>query len=277
MVSSPCQRQAQSFRVGARIVSAARLTRTLRISTTDIDEVGGVMSDAVPLAGVRGGTGPGADEPARVSVRESVFQSLKALLMDHDLEPGTRLSIDGLARQFDVSQTPVREALARCESEGLVVRRPNAGYLVAPLLDKGALDDLYDVRLLLEPPAAARAARYATGGEVAAMRKVFQQMTPPLRGDTYQAYRGFAELDAAFHNAIAEAGRNPLIADTLRRFRAHTHGYRLYFHHGIAGQTAGEHLAVLAAIGQKDADAAAAAMRAHLEMSRSRLKSAYQA
>lgn len=233
------------------------------------------MSEAVPLSGVsaRGG----GDEPARLGVRESVFQALKALLMDHDLEAGTRLSIDGLARQLDVSQTPVREALARCESEGLVVRRQNAGYLVAPLLDEAALDDLYDIRLLLEPPAAARAARNATAAEVDAMRGTLDQMTPPLRGDTYQVYRGFAELDAVFHNAIAEASRSPLMADTLRRFRAHTHGYRLYFRHGIAGHAVGEHEAVLAAIRRQDADAAAAAMHAHLEASRSRLKSAYEA
>ncbi|ADI04435.1 transcriptional regulator, GntR family protein [Streptomyces bingchenggensis BCW-1] len=97
----------------------------------------------------------------KISVREWVFQALMTLLMDHDLEPGTKLSIAGLARQLDVSQTPVREALARCESEGLVVRRPNAGYLVAPLLGRTGLDDLYDIRLLLEP-AAAENARHGT-------------------------------------------------------------------------------------------------------------------
>jgi len=79
-------------------------------------------------------------------------------------------------------QLLVREALARCESEGLVVRRPNTGYLVAPLLDRAALDDLYDVRLLLEPSAAARAARYATTAEVSAMRGSLEQMMSPLVG-----------------------------------------------------------------------------------------------
>ncbi|MCO6007989.1 GntR family transcriptional regulator [Actinoallomurus purpureus] len=234
------------------------------------------MSEPVPSGGAEFRADAGTAGPAKVSVRESVFQSLKALLMDHDLEPGARLSIDGLARQLEVSQTPVREALARCESEGLVVRRPNAGYLVASLLDQAGLDDLYDVRLLLEPAAAARAADHATPAEVAEMRHTLDQMTPALRGDTYQAYRGFAELDAAFHNAIAQASRSPLIADTLRRFRAHTHGYRLFFRHGIAGHAVDEHRAVLAAIERGDPEAAAAAMRDHLETSRSRLKSAYR-
>ncbi|WP_345430981.1 GntR family transcriptional regulator [Actinoallomurus vinaceus] len=235
-----------------------------------------MMSEPAPSGHADGGADPGAAEPAKVSVRESVFQALKTLLMDHDLEPGARLSIDGLARRLEVSQTPVREALARCESEGLVVRRPNAGYLVAPLLDQEGLDDLYDVRLLLEPAAAARAARHATPDEVAEMRRTVEEMAPTLHGDTYEAYRGFAELDAEFHNAIAQASRSPLIADTLRRFRAHTHSYRLYFRHGIAGPAIEEHRVVLAAIERKDPEAAKAAMRDHLESSRSRLQSAYR-
>jgi DNA-binding GntR family transcriptional regulator len=241
-----------------------------------IVEKGGAMSEPAPSGRADAGTDPGAAGPAKVNVRESVFQTLKTLLMDHDLEPGTRLSIDGLARRLEVSQTPVREALARCESEGLVVRRPNAGYLVAPLLDQAGLDDLYDVRLLIEPAAAARAARHATPAEVTEMHRLIEQMTPTLGGDTYEAYRGFAELDAAFHDAIAQASRSPLIADTLRRFRAHTHSYRLYFRQGIAGHAVDEHREVLAAIERRDPDAAAAAMRGHLETSRSRLKSAYQ-
>ncbi|MEU5023647.1 GntR family transcriptional regulator [Streptomyces milbemycinicus] len=230
------------------------------------------MSEPMRLTVAAATNSSGSRGSVKSNVRESVFQALMTLLMDHDLEPGTKLSIAGLARQLDVSQTPVREALARCESEGLVVRRPNAGYLVAPLLDRTALDDLYDIRLLLEPAAAERAARYATEAELADMHRTLEQMRPPLRGDTYEAYRGFAELDAAFHNAIAEASRSPLIADTLRRFRAHTHSYRLYFRHSIAGEAVVEHQAVLDAIRAKDPEAAARAMRDHLEASRSRLR-----
>ncbi|MGW3462470.1 GntR family transcriptional regulator, partial [Streptomyces olivaceoviridis] len=158
---------------------------------------------------------------------------------------------------------------------GLVVRRPNVGYLAAPLLDQAGLNDLYDIRLLLEPAAAERAARYAIAAELTDMHRTLERMRPPLRGDTYEAYRDFAELDAAFHNAIAEASRSPLMADTLRRFRAHTHGYRLYFRQSIAGQAVDEHRAVLDAIRAEDPQAAAHAMRTHLEASRSRLMSAY--
>jgi DNA-binding GntR family transcriptional regulator len=208
-------------------------------------------------------------------LRESVYESVKRLLMDNDLEPGTRLSIDGLARELQVSPTPVREALFRCEAEGLVVRRPNAGYLVAPLLGRDALLDLYDIRLLLEPTAAARAAVNATDRNRRDIEAAVDSMTPAVYGDSYQAYREFAEEDAKLHGTIAAAGGNPLIAETLDRLRAHTHSYRLYFRHGIAEVTASEHEAIRDTIRDRDQAGAEHAMRTHLENSRIRLLAAY--
>lgn len=222
------------------------------------------------------GTTVPSQAASRANVRASVYEAMKTLLMDQALEPGARLSIDGLARELRVSATPVREALARCESEGLVVRRPNAGYLVAPLLDREELDDLYDIRLLLEPEASRRAASRIDVAELAGMNETLTAMAPHVSGDTYQAYRGFAELDAAFHHAIATASGSLLIADTLRRLRAHTHGYRLYFRHGIAGDATGEHHDILVALRRGDGETAAAAMRVHLDASRLRLHAAYE-
>jgi DNA-binding GntR family transcriptional regulator len=209
-------------------------------------------------------------------LRESVYESVKRLLMDHDLEPGTRISIDGLSRELQVSPTPVREALFRCEAEGLVVRRPNAGYIVAPLLDWQALVDLYDVRLLLEPAAAARAATNASARDLKAMQDAVDGMTPAVAGDTYAAYREFASQDANLHGAIAKASGSPLIADLLHRLRAHTHSYRLYFQHGIAEDTVAEHHAIIAAILGRDGAAAQHAMSAHLAASRVRLLRVYE-
>ncbi|MCW2877468.1 MAG: hypothetical protein JWQ95_1568 [Sphaerisporangium sp.] len=222
------------------------------------------------------GTVPQLGPAPRLMLRESVYEAVKRLLMDNDLEPGTRLSIDGLSRDLEVSPTPVREALFRCEAEGLVVRRPNAGYTVAPLLDRDALIDLYDVRLLLEPTAAARAATNAVESDLRAIQEAIDLMAPVVIGDSYEAYREFAGQDARMHGAIARASGSPLIAETLDRLRAHTHSYRLYFRHGIAGDTVTEHDAIMAAILARDSSAAEQAMRAHLETSRVRLLSAYE-
>ena len=94
----------------------------------------------------------------RQMLADDVYEAIKTMLMDHVIRPGARISIDGLAREFQVSSTPVREALARLESEGLAVKEPLKGYRATPLLSLEEFDDLYRFRLLLEPWAARRAA-----------------------------------------------------------------------------------------------------------------------
>jgi DNA-binding GntR family transcriptional regulator len=215
--------------------------------------------------------------PPRTILRDSVYEAIKGMLMDLDVVPGSRLSIDGIARELDVSPTPVREAMTKLESDGLVAKRPHAGYTVAPLLDEVTLDNLYDIRLLLEPEAARLAASVVSPREVSALREASRAMSSRPAGENYQAYRDFSVLDARLHRTIAEASGNPLIADALGRLHAHTHSYRLYFRTGIAEETVREHEAVVEAIASGDDDGAGAAMREHLNSSRVRLHEAYEA
>ncbi len=208
-------------------------------------------------------------------LRDSVYEAIKAMLMDHELAPGSRLSIDGIARDLQVSPTPVREAMTRLESDGLVAKRPHAGYTVAPILDQATLGNLYGIRLQLEPEAARLAATNASPAQVAELRSAIQRMAAHPAGERYEAYRDFAVLDAQLHRIIAEASGNPLIADALARLHAHTHGYRLYFRVGIAEETVREHARVVDAIAAGDEDGARDAMRQHLDTSRARLRAAY--
>ena len=89
---------------------------------------------------------------------DDVHDVLVDMLMNHDLDAGARLNIDALARSLRVSPTPIREALARMEAEGLVVKEPRRGYTVAPLIGLEDLRALMDFRLLIEPAAASAAA-----------------------------------------------------------------------------------------------------------------------
>ena len=93
----------------------------------------------------------------RSTLGEDVYETLTALVMQHTLAPGDRLNIDALARELEVSPTPVREALARLESDGLVRKRPLAGYTATPLLTRQEFEELFDMRLVLEPATARRA------------------------------------------------------------------------------------------------------------------------
>src|SRR5437764_3358648 len=95
----------------------------------------------------------------REILADGVYEAIKSLIMDQRIEPGAKINMDSLARELQVSPTPVREALARLESDGLVTKRPLAGYTAASLLDAAGVDELFELRLLLEPAAARWAAQ----------------------------------------------------------------------------------------------------------------------
>src|SRR6478752_6512748 len=98
---------------------------------------------------------------SRQVLADHVYEALLAALMDGRLEAGTPVSIDRMARELDVSPTPVREALARLESTGMVRRTALRGYRVAPLFTADELADLMDARLVIEPANAFMACRHA--------------------------------------------------------------------------------------------------------------------
>ncbi|MDQ1750033.1 MAG: hypothetical protein QOE71_1089 [Pseudonocardiales bacterium] len=215
-----------------------------------------------------------ADGPVRSVLADRIYELIKVKLMDNVVEPGARLSIDALSRDLDVSATPIREALARLESDGLVVKRAHRGYTAAPRIDAAAFDELFKMRLLLEPASASWAAQAATAKQIAAMEDLVTEMSKPISGDSYESYRAFAAQDAAFHLALAEASGVHLMVDILARLRPHTQLYRLYYTAGISDDTVAEHGRVIGAVSRRDADAAAAAMAAHLSASQRRLTSA---
>ncbi|MBV1851760.1 GntR family transcriptional regulator [Catellatospora tritici] len=206
----------------------------------------------------------------RLTLTDDVYESLKTLIMEHAIAPGDRVSIDGLARSLEVSPTPVREALARLESDGLVRKRAMSGYTTTPLLTRAEFEELFEMRLLLEPAAAARAAQHA-GAEDRALLKTEAAAEPPVEsGDGYRRHAAFTALDARFHDLVAEVSGSTLLRDSIIRLHSHLHLHRLYFPSTQAGDTATEHGRIAKAIAKGDADAASAAMHAHLTAARTR-------
>lgn len=201
---------------------------------------------------------------SRMTLSDEVYESVKALIMDHAIAPGHRVTIDAVSRQLDVSPTPVREALARLESDGLVVKRPMAGYTTTPLLTPAEYDHLFEVRLLLECAAASRAARFWNPASAVA----FPPMPAPTGDPGYAGHAAFTSADAAFHDAVAAASGNPTLRDAISRLHAHLHIHRISF--PGAASTQAEHDAVVAAVHRRDEPGAADAMRRHLEAARDR-------
>ncbi|MET7298029.1 GntR family transcriptional regulator [Embleya sp. NPDC005575] len=207
----------------------------------------------------------------RQMLADTVCEAIAQRLVDHEIEPGAKLNINTLAQALDVSPTPVREALARLEADGLVVKRALAGYSAAPLMSGRTFDELFEMRLLLEPAAAARAAVRVGEEGLRSLTDSLTRMRAAHGDNSRETMRRFLHHDALFHDVIASSGGNSLMADTLRRFRSHTHLYRLYFPAGVPDATCREHERVLDAIRDADPDVAAAAMRTHLHRAQERL------
>jgi DNA-binding GntR family transcriptional regulator len=222
--------------------------------------------------------------PSRQTLTDSVYEAVQEMVLEQHIAPGARVNIDLVARQLNVSPTPVREALARLEMDGLVTKEPLRGYSITPTLDAKSFNDLYDLRRLLEPFAARSAAERrdetvlrVLEREIGLMRRTVEA-SGGSAGRGFQEYRDFASQDARFHEAVAGISGNNLLSDTLRRLRSHLHLYRLYHLYyvtpAIGTATVIEHESILSAIRDRDPDRAEAAMLDHISRSRDRSEQA---
>jgi DNA-binding GntR family transcriptional regulator len=223
----------------------------------------------VELAGAVEATSAAHRLSRRQPLMDDVHDVLVDMLMNHALEPGARLNIDTVARTLGVSPTPVREALARLEAEGLVVKEPRRSYTVAPLIGLEDLRALIEFRLLVEPAAAAAAARAASSTEASALVELAGSGGAGGHDDT--SNRLDMIYDAAFHDRVAQLAGNAWLRDSLTRLRSHLHMYRLYHHAHQAAATTPEHVAIARAIADGDPDGAAEAMRRHLTTAMDRI------
>lgn len=214
---------------------------------------------------------PVLGRPGRLG--DEVYDVLLSQLVSLKIPPGARITVDALARSLGVSQTPIREALRQLESEGLVVKTHLIGYSAAAQLTRVQFEELYELRALLEPALAARAAQNMSDQAIAELEAFIGEMTGRAAAENRRAYSRFAKQDGEFHERIAAASGNTLIHDVLSRLHVHIHLFRLKFHSQVTEEAVDEHAEIVAAIKARDAKAAKAAMRTHIERSKSRLKS----
>ena len=224
----------------------------------------------------RVGRGPGSPV-VRTTVAERVYEDIKERILDQTLKPGERLTVDSLSRQLETSSSPIREALARLESENLVVQRFYAGYSVAPPPERAFLDGLLDFRALVEGHCARIGAPRRSPEVLQTMESAFAQMAKTKRlGTRYREYRRFVHEDARLHQAIVESAGNPATSQIYANLHAVLLQSRLYVtlpsnDDARAEQVLAEHRAILEAFRAGDGEAAERAVREHLAGGRRRL------
>jgi DNA-binding GntR family transcriptional regulator len=200
---------------------------------------------------------PPEPEPAG-SLADRAYDLFREGLRTGTFRPGQRLLETELAEQLGMSRTPVREAIRRLQSEGLIAHLPARGLCVATY-DAAQVDELYVMREALEGTAARLAAQHAGKPEITLLQRMLEQEAG-LSGEAA------AEHNRRFHRALHQAAHNRYL---LRSLSAISDALLLLGPTtletpGRAAAARAEHARIVAAIAARDSAAAEAAARAHI-------------
>lgn len=191
---------------------------------------------------------------------EQAYRHVRNAIRQGELKPGDRLREADLAELMGLSRTPVREALARLEAEGLVVHDATRGTLVAEL-DYSMVTELYFMREVLEGTAARLSAQHASEVEISILEDLCRQYEASVNDQ--------ARLDASnrqFHDTLYRCSHNRYLVNMLRVLHDALSllGSTTLANPERAAQTLREHEAIVAAIRERNPDAAEQALREHI-------------
>lgn len=194
--------------------------------------------------------------PGYVSKTDMVAALIREQIITGELAAGEQLRQRDLAQRFQVSQTPVREAMRRLESEGLVIGDTHRGFTVVEP-DDGPVEENFQIRAALESLGASLAARKIDAAGLARLKKLNDQMR--ALDDTDPRYAG---LNREFHFTVYEYARSPLLLSLMRLLWASLHGGPQVGR--THAESARQHDEILAALRAADPAAAAAGTYRHI-------------
>lgn len=178
-------------------------------------------------SGARPGPRPAAQNgrpPRRLSQTQRAYEELKHLILENRMPAGTQALEQEVARQLNMSRTPVREALIRLAQEGMVEVRPRHGMRVLPV-SVADMREIYEILASLEAAAAGAAARRGVGPQqMAVLEQAVATMEDAERRDDRVAW---AAGDAMFHRLLVEASGNRRLVAMVEAVRDQSHRVRM--------------------------------------------------
>jgi DNA-binding GntR family transcriptional regulator len=189
-------------------------------------------------------------KPVRSTLVDQVYERLMELLLDGTLQSGDTVSIDGTARHLGVSPTPVREALARLESTGNVIRVAMRGYRVPEMPDAKEIADIMDARVLIEPQLAELACAQVDAELLGALEDAIDEQERAPHTPDAAAIREYHRADERFHRLIAEHADNAALLRAYDALGGHGQRFRLFIGVGVqdSAHAIAEHRELLAAL-----------------------------
>jgi DNA-binding GntR family transcriptional regulator len=198
------------------------------------------------------------------SLADEVYRALKWRILTLTDLPPSLFTEDDLCKLLGYGRTPVHQALHRLQYDGLVEILPRKG-IVLRSFSRGDIDDIVETRLPVEMEAARLAALRATDEQLASLRERLLEGRKLLEtGDL----EGLMTLDRDFHRRLAECTGNAILGDVLEKLHQRS---LILWHVSISSHgrqydvVQGEHERILEAVAARDAEAAATAMRQHIE------------
>lgn len=209
---------------------------------------------------------PSASVISHDNLEEKIYVRLKTLILEQRIAVGHRIQPDILARDMGVSRTPVLNALKRLAGEQIVEWVPRRGIYVKRLT-KRELGRVFEVREALECLAARLAAARITPERVDQLAGLLAGITPDSTPETLARYLA---RDREFHWQLVLTSGNGYLAHVMETVNVMVFTYQYGLNRPMA-ETIEEHAAILDGLRRHDADAAEAAMRAHVGRTRERI------
>lgn len=203
------------------------------------------------------------------SLANQAYTALKKDIVTCELDPGSTIAQSQLVKRYDFGHTPVREALKRLEQEGYVQSIPRFGYLITPITLKD-VEDLYDLRLILEQSAVRMAIQRATDEQLA---QIQEKATFTYKFKNRTTYLQFLEHNINFHVSIALASRNRKLAEMLANVLSEM---TRIFNLGLdlrdsAEEMRNEHIVLAAALAKREIQQAEQIVQDQIMLSRQRV------
>ena len=195
------------------------------------------------------------------TLSDRLMEVVRDMIVSGAIAPDVPIRQDGLAADLNVSKIPLREALVRLEQDGLVVSHPNRGFFVRGMSAAEA-EEIYELRLKLEPEATALAADLATEADHAHA----QETLASLYSVTDEHGEGVGAFNRAFHRALFRPCGKPITINILERLQVLSERYvRMHLEPlGRDERANEEHQELLQAWLARDADSVGALVRAHI-------------
>ena len=209
----------------------------------------------------------GSQRVRRATLTAQIEDLLRADIINGVLAPGQRLTAADLTERYEVSATPLREALQRLAAQGLVDIDPRLGAFVAPI-SLEHLRDTYWIRQSLESLAVERSVERGDDEWEQRLRELFaafESAVASAGADPHDDVLSWSRAHRAFHNGLMAACDSPWLLSLLNVVNDHSERYRMLSALQGVRDPVGEHSAILAAAIARDKDAAVKALQDHLD------------